>query len=92
MGGQSTSTPQGNGSQLSQLFSQNTGYQQPNQVAPIAQPQYPAALTPSPEQAAAATQARLTARTPMTAPKGAPLRPQGNGNDYSNLTGRGNLR
>lgn len=77
MGGQSSSTPQNAGSQLQQLFMQGMqapggGYQQPNQVAPIAAPQYGGALTPSPEQAAAATRARILARTPMAAPKGAP--------------------
>ncbi len=68
MGGNSAGTTQG----LGQLFGQNTGYQQPNQVAPIAQPQAQTPLLPTPQQAAAATQARMQARTPMTAPAAAP--------------------
>ena len=76
MGGQSSSTPQNAGSQLQQLFMQGMqtpggGYQQ-QPIAPIAAPQYGGALEPSPEQAAAATRARILARTPMAAPKGAP--------------------
>lgn len=81
MGGQSSSTPQSADSQLQQLFMQSQpgsvgGYQQPNQIAPISAPQYPAPLTPTPEQAAAATQARMQARTPMAAPSGAPKTPK----------------
>lgn len=73
MGGQTGSTLQGNNSQLSQLF--GNGYQQTNQVAPITQPQAQTQLLPTPEQAAAATQARMLARTPtMAAPSGAPKR------------------
>lgn len=68
MGGNSASTTQG----LGQLFGQNTGYQQPNQVAPIAQPQPTNPLLPTPEQAAAATRARMAARMPMAAPAAAP--------------------
>lgn len=87
MGGNSASTPQNAGSQLQQLFMQGMqspggGYQQPNQVAPIAAPQYGGALTPSPEQAAAATRARILARTPMAAPVAAPRAPK-------QITGRG---
>ena len=73
MGGISPSTPMGNGSQLAQQFGQSTGYQQPNQVAPIGQPQIQTPILPTPEQAAAATQARMQARTPvMAAPVTAP--------------------
>lgn len=69
MGGNSASSTQG----LGQLFAQNTGYQQPNQVAPIAQPSLQTPILPTPEQAAAATQARMQARTPpMAAPVTAP--------------------
>ena len=73
MGGNSTSTPQLN--QLGQLFGGNTGYQQPNQVAPIAQPQLQTPILPTPEDAAAATRARMLARNPMAAPATAPQRP-----------------
>lgn len=59
-------------STLQNAFGQNTGYQQPNQVAPIAQPQAQTPILPTPQQAAAATQARMQARTPMSAPKAAP--------------------
>lgn len=77
MGGQTGSTMEGNGSQLAQLFGQSTGYQQPNQVAPIAQPTLQTPILPTPEQAAQATQARMLARNPappMAAPKSAPRR------------------
>lgn len=70
MGGNSASTPE-----LAQIFGGSTGYQQPNQVAPIAQPQLQTPILPTPEQAAAATQARMQARTPMAAPAAAPKRP-----------------
>lgn len=89
MGGNSTSTPQGAGSQLQQMFMQqgqapsySGGYQQ-QPIAPIAAPQYPAPLTPTPEQAAASTVARMQARTPpamaapVTAPKREPMRGRG---------------
>lgn len=60
-------------SSLQNAFGQNTGYQQPNQVAPIAQPQAQTPLLPTPQQAAMATQARMQARSPMmAAPAGAP--------------------
>jgi hypothetical protein len=72
MGGNSQSTPQGMG----QLFGQNPGYQQPNQVAPITQPQLQTPILPTPEQAAAATRARMLARSPMAAPVAAPQKPQ----------------
>ncbi len=72
MGGNSASTTQG----LGQLFSQNPGYQQPNQVAPIMQPQLQTPILPTPEQAAAATRARMLARSPMAAPVAAPQKPQ----------------
>lgn len=63
-------------STLQNAFGQNTGYQQPNQVAPIAQPQAATPLLPTPEQAAAATQARMQARSPvMAAPAAAPKKP-----------------
>lgn len=68
MGGNSQSTPQGMG----QLFGANPGYQQPNQVAPITQPQLQTPILPTPEQAAAATRARMLARSPMAAPAAAP--------------------
>lgn len=82
MGGNSPSTPQGAGSQLQQLFMQNQtpgqnpgGYQQ-QPIAPIAAPQYGGPIQPTPEQAAAATQARMLARMPpvMAAPAAAPKR------------------
>ena len=73
MGGSTSSTPMGNGSQLAAQFGQNTGYQQPNQVAPITQPTLQTPILPTPQQAAAATQARMQARTPvMAAPAAAP--------------------
>ena len=74
MGGNSAGTTQGMG----QLFGQNPGYQQPNQVAPIAAPVAPTNILPTPEQAAAATQARMQARTPspMAAPVTAPRQQQ----------------
>jgi hypothetical protein len=73
----SSSTPQaGAGSQLAQLFAQNTGYKPAaNPVAPIAAPKYPSPLTPSPAQAAMATQAAMQARMPMAAPVAAPRKP-----------------
>lgn len=74
MGGNSASTPQLN--QLGQLFGGNTGYQQPNQVAPIAQPQMQTPIMPTPDQAAAATRARMLARNPMAAPAAAPRQQQ----------------
>mgnify|MGYP001608882147 FL=1 len=74
MGGSTSSTPMGNGSQLAQQFGQSTGYQQPNAVAPIGQPQIQTPILPTPEQAAAATRARMQARTPMAAPVTAPVR------------------
>jgi hypothetical protein len=74
MGGHSSSTVQPNGSNLSQMFAQNPGYQQTPLQPRIAAPQYPAALSPSVEQAQAATVARMLARTPV-APAKAP-RPQ----------------
>lgn len=71
MGGSTASTPQGSG--LPNMFGQNTGYQQPNQVAPIAQPTLQTPILPTPEQAAQATQARMAARNPpMAAPAAAP--------------------
>ena len=75
MGGQSSSTPEING-QMAQLFGQNPGYQQPNQVAPIAQPSLQTPILPTPEQAAAATRARMLARSPMAAPVAAPQKQQ----------------
>lgn len=77
MGGNSDSTPQNIGSQLSSLFMNNTGYQPMQgqaQLPTITAPQYGPALNPSPEQAAAATMARMQARTPMAAPVGAPVK------------------
>lgn len=95
MGGNSSSTPQYNmGSQLSSLFMGNTGYQPMQgqaQLPAIQAPQYGPALNPSPEQAAAATRARMLARTPapMAAPAAAPKKAEvwrGNGGPGS---GRG---
>lgn len=72
MDNQPSSTLQGNGSQLSRLFGQNTGYQQ-MPAAPIAQPQSQLPMVgQTPQQAAAATMARMQARTPMMAPMSAP--------------------
>lgn len=73
MGGSSSFTPQS----LAGLFGANPGYAQPNQVAPMQQPMsaLPAqGLTA--EQAAAATQARMLARSPMMAPAVAPRKMQ----------------
>lgn len=67
MGGNSASTPE-----LTQAFAQNTGYQQPNQVAPITQPHLQTPIQPTPEQAAHATQQRMQQRSPMAAPTNAP--------------------
>lgn len=75
MGGMSASTPGVSGSQLSQLFGSNAGYQQPNQLMPIAAPQYPSPLSPSPQQAAATTAAGIQARMPMAAPAAASRQP-----------------
>lgn len=74
MGGNAASTPELNG--LASQFAGNTGYQQPNQVAPIAQPQLQTPILPTPEQAAQATQARMAVRNPMAAPAGAPRKQQ----------------
>lgn len=93
MGGQSGSTLQGNNSQLSQLFAQNQGYQQPNQVAPIAAPLAQTPILPTPEQAAAATRARMLARSPMAAPVAAPkqqsagIQRGGNGDSHGRGSG-----
>lgn len=77
MGGNSPSTPgQASAPMLNGLqgrFLGNTGYQQ-TPVPPIAAPQYGGPILPTPEQAAAATVARMQARTPMAAPAGAPMR------------------
>lgn len=97
MGGNSSSTPQNVGSQLSGLFMNNTGYQPMQdqaQLPPITAPQYGLALNPSPEQAAAATMARMQARTPMAAPVSAPVKPsreviRGNANGLLGLGGSG---
>src|SRR6185312_1764386 len=97
MGGNSSSTPIGNGSQLSQLFGRNTGYQPMQgqaQLPAITAPQYGPALNPSPEQAAAATMARMQARTPMAAPVSAPVKPsreviRGNANGLLGAGGSG---
>ncbi len=89
MGGNSASTTQG----LGQLFGQNPGYQQPNQVAPITQPQLQTPILPTPEQAAAATRARMLARSPMAAPVAAPQKsmrdPNLGGNGDSHGRGSG---
>ncbi len=82
MGGSMASTPQGNGSNLAQMFGQNAPTS-PRQIAPIQapgpgqfQPPAPLPIMPTQQQAAAATQARMLARTPpppiMTAPTTAP--------------------
>lgn len=64
------------GSQLSALF-QNLPQVPQTQVPQIAGPQYGPSLMPSPEQAAAATRARMLARTPMAAaPAAAPRVPK----------------
>lgn len=76
MGGNSAFTTQG----LGQLYAGSPGYQQPNQVAPIGQPQLQTPILPTPEQAAAATRARMAARTPMSAPAAAPKRVASNPN------------
>ncbi len=77
MGGISDSTPQNIGSQLSSLFMGNTGYQPMQgqaQLPTIQAPQYGPVLNPTPQQAAAATMARMQARTPMAAPVSAPVK------------------
>lgn len=76
MGGNSNSTVQPGANPMASLFAGNQGYQQPNQVAPIAQPQMQTPILPTPEQAAAATRARMLARTPMAAPVAAPQQRQ----------------
>jgi hypothetical protein len=55
---------------LQQLFAGSQGYQPYHQTAipQVSAPQYPGALTPSPDQAAQATAARMLARTPVAAP------------------------
>lgn len=86
MGGQNPlggSSPEGAGSQLAQLFGSNAGYQMPNQVAPLAPPQYPSPLSPSPAQAAATTAAGIQARMPMAAPASAPRRLAQPSNPYN---------
>ena len=71
MGGSTGSTTES----IGQLLGTGGGYQQPNQVATITQPQAQTQLLPTPEQAAAATQARMLARTPtMAAPATAPTK------------------
>lgn len=70
---------QGNlGSMLSQLFASNqpaVAPGAPTQVPQIAAPQYGPSLMPSPEQAMAATRARMLARTPaVAAPAATPKR------------------
>lgn len=77
--GQQGNPMQGLGSGLAQLFANN----QPAvtqgaqiQLPQIAAPQYPGTLMPSPDQAAAATRARMLARNPLPAarPGAAPKR------------------
>jgi hypothetical protein len=92
MGGSTNSTQQTNPSapMAGQVMGYN-GYQQPNQVAPIAAPQYPAALSPSLDQAAAATRARMLARTPVVPvapPKRQPVQMPDRGGNGS-ASGRG---
>lgn len=82
MGGQTSSTPQigaspmgslpqtqpmGGIPQLASLFGGNLGYQQ-NPLPQIMAPQYPAALTPTPQQAAAQTVAQMNALRPYVPP------------------------
>lgn len=83
MDSQPGSTLQNSGSQLAQLFGSNVGYQMPNQVSPIAPPQYPSPLSPSPAQAAATTAAGIQARMPMAAPASAPKRLAQPSNPYN---------
>lgn len=74
MGGPVQTQPANN---LAQLF-QNLGYQggySQTPIAPISAPSAPGQLMPTPEQAAAATRARMLARTPVAAPVAAPKRP-----------------
>lgn len=64
---------------LAQLFAGNqpaVGGTPPAQIPQIAAPQYGGALTPSIEDAMAATRARMLARTPVVAPVAAPQRQQ----------------
>lgn len=91
MGGQTSSTPQigaspmgslpqtqpmGGIPQLASLFGGNLGYQQ-NPLPQIMAPQYPAALTPTPQQAAAQTVAQMNALRPYVPPPApAPARPE----------------
>lgn len=61
----------GQGGGLSQLFANNqpaVTQGAPMQIPQIAAPQYGPSLMPSPEQSAAATRARMLARTPTVAP------------------------
>lgn len=94
MGGNSSSTPQDMGSQLSSLFMNNGGYQGgqgQTQLPTIQAPQYGPMLNPSPQQAAAATMARMRARTPMAAPVAAPTmaKPQERFHGEGSAGGRG---
>lgn len=61
------------GSQISALFGVNPGYQQTPLNPAIAAPQYNAGgMMPTPDQAAAATRARIMARNPVVAAPAAP--------------------
>ena len=66
--------PMGGNPSLASLFGNHMGYQQ-NQLPQIMAPQYPAALTPTPDQAAAATVARMKAIMPYV-PPAAPAAPK----------------
>jgi hypothetical protein len=86
MGGPQQTQPANNMAQLFQNIGYQGGYsQQP--VAPISAPSAPGQLMPTPEQAAAATQARMQARTPVAAPVSAPVAPWW-GRDTSTPYGR----
>lgn len=75
--GQQPQGMQGLASGLSQLFANNqpaVAPSAPMQVPQIAAPQYGPSLMPSPEEAMAATRARMLARTPVTAAPATPKR------------------
>lgn len=95
MGGSTQSTPQMGASPMGAVTPGTNapfhGYMQ-TPIAPISAPQYPG-LSPSVEQAQAATVARMLARTPaMAAPGAAPKKPVeerhgGSGNGRGGLGG-----
>lgn len=94
-GGQGTAQVPGQQNSPMNLSALFQGLQQPaqTQVPQIGAPQYGGSLMPSPEQAAAATRARMLARNPIMAPAAQPQRPAfdpmrgGNGDSHGRGSG-----